>query len=102
MAPLFAHAQRHPAAARAAQTKRDILEIPFVAALLIVDNQVSVLQPDFIEVLSVEPRQAEAVEPIKSGEQSTRCRVYGYRGRRTRLRTWRGLGSGALGHGCSG
>src|ERR1035437_6627939 len=70
MATLFANAQRHPAAAGPAKTEGDVFEVPFVAALLIVDNKVSVLQTDFIEVLSVKSGQAQAVEPIEAGEQT--------------------------------
>src|ERR1700694_5927529 len=69
MAALFAYAQRHAAAAGPAKTEGDVLEIPFVAALLIVDDHVSVLQPDFVEVLSVKSGQAQAVEPIEAGQK---------------------------------
>src|ERR1019366_6108081 len=69
-ATLFANAQRPPATARPAKTEGDVLEIPFVAALLIVDNKVSVLQTDFIEILSVKPGQAQAVEPIEARKQT--------------------------------
>ena len=87
MATFFAYLQRHPAAARPAKTEADILEIPFVAALLIVDNQISVLQADFIEVLSVEPGQAQAVEPVEPGKQAT-GRIAAPESR------WRGTGLG--------
>ena len=94
MATFFAYLQRHPAAARPAKTEADILEIPFVAALLIVDDQISVLQADFIEVLSVEPGQAQAVEPVEPGKQATgRIAAPGSRWRGTGLggaRRWRG------------
>jgi hypothetical protein len=70
MAALFAHAQRHPAAAGPAKAERDVVEIPFVAALLIVDDKVSVLQTDLVEVLPVKSGQAQAIEPIEAGKQS--------------------------------
>src|SRR5437879_9595956 len=86
MATLFAYAQRHAAAAGPAKTEGDVLEIPFVAALLIVDDQVSVLQTNFIEVLSVESGQAQAVEPIEAGKQSAgRIAIIGDRCCRSRL-----------------
>src|SRR5438445_578487 len=44
MCALFAETERHAAAAGPAQTKADVVKGPFVAALLIVDNQVAVLQ----------------------------------------------------------
>ena len=72
---LFADAERHAAAARPAKAEADILEVPFVAALLIVDDQVAVLQTDLVEVLAVEPGQAQAVEPVEPGEQSVLRRV---------------------------
>src|ERR1700753_3683652 len=59
--PLLADGQRHAAAARPAQADGDVVEIPFVAALLVVDDQLAVLQTDFVEVLSVEPGEAQAV-----------------------------------------
>jgi len=59
-----------PAAARPSKAEGDVLEIPFVAALLVVNDKVSVLQTDFVEVLSVKAGQAQAVEPIKAGKQS--------------------------------
>ena len=94
MAAFFAYLQRHPAATRPAKTEADVLEIPFVAALLIVDDQISVLQADFIEVLSVEPGQAQAVEPVEPGKQATgRIAAPGSRWRGTGLggaRQWRG------------
>src|ERR1700681_5084726 len=94
MAALFAYAQRHAAAAGPAKTEGDVLEIPFVAALLVVDDQVSVLQTDFIEVLSVQAGQAQAVEPIEPGKQSARrIAAKGSRWCRTGLRgarRWRG------------
>src|SRR5467141_3013982 len=90
MAALFAYTQRPPAAARPAKSEGDIFEIPFVAALLIVDDQVSVLQADFIEVLSVEPGQAQAVEPVEPGKQAAgRIAIPGNR--------WRGTGLGGAG-----
>ena len=70
VASLFADAQRHPAAVRPAKTERNVFEIPFVAALLVVDDQASVLQTDLIEILSIQSGQAEAVEPIEAGKQS--------------------------------
>ena len=92
--------QRHPAAARPAKTEADVLEIPFVAALLIVDDQVSVLQADFIEVLSVEPGQAQAVEPVEPGKQSAgRIAATGSRWRGSGLggaRRWRGRPAASL------
>ena len=93
MATFFAYLQRHPAAARPAKTEADILEIPFVAALLIINDQVSVLQTDFVEVLSIEPGQAQAVEPVEPGKQSAgRVAAPGSR--------WRGTGlAGARGRG---
>jgi hypothetical protein len=107
MAAFFADLQRHPAATRPAKTEADILEIPFVAALLIVDDQISVLQPDFVEVLSVEPGQAQAVEPVEPGKQSAgRIAAPGSRWRGTgrgSARQWRGSRRrhrrGALGQG---
>jgi len=74
MPAFFADAQRHPSGARPAQAEADILERPFVAALLIVDDQDAVLQADFVEVLSVEPGEAQAVQPIETGQQSARGR----------------------------
>ena len=70
MAALFADAERHPAAARPPEAEGDVLEIPFVAALLIVDGQDSVLQTNFIEVLAIKAGQAQAVEPVEAGKQS--------------------------------
>src|SRR5260370_9688013 len=72
MASFTSYARRHPAATRPAKTQGDVVELPFVAALLVVDNQVAVLQTDFIEILSVQSGQAQAVEPIETGEQSAR------------------------------
>ena len=43
-------------------------------ALLIVDDQIAVLQADLVEVLAVETGQAEAVEPVETGEQPAGCR----------------------------
>ena len=80
MAALLADAQRHAAAARPAKTQGDVLEIPFVAALLIVDDQPSVFQTDLVEVLSVESGQAEAVEPVEAGKQSALRAIGGGRG----------------------
>src|SRR3954463_5612178 len=67
---VFTKAQGHSAAARPAQAEADIFKRPFVAALLIVDDKVAVLQTDFVEVLSIKAAQAEAVEPIEAGQQS--------------------------------
>ena len=77
-AALLAETERHPAAARPAQAEADILERPFVAALLVVDDEVAVLQADLVEVLPVEPGQAQAVEPVEAGEQ-TALRAIGSR-----------------------
>ena len=79
VAALLAHAQRHTAAARPAQTEADVFEIPFVAALLIVDDEIAVLQTDFVEVLSVKSGQAQTVEPVEAGKQSA-LRILGGRG----------------------
>src|SRR5471032_588317 len=70
MRPFLTDAERHASRARPTQAEADVLEGPFVAALLIVDDQDAVLQADFIEVLSVKTGQAEAVEPIEAGQQS--------------------------------
>ena len=43
---------------------------PLVAALLVVDDQIAVLQADLVEILAVETGQAQAVEPVEAGEQS--------------------------------
>ena len=69
-AALFTDGQRNSAATGATETEGDVLEIPFVTALLIVNDQVTVFQTDFIEVLPIEAGQAQAVEPIKAGKQS--------------------------------
>src|ERR1700742_4626228 len=112
MVALFTDTERHAAAAWPTKAERNVFEIPLVAALLIVNDQVSVLQADFVEVLSVEAGQAQAVEPIKTGKQSARritairrCRgrggLSGRRRRRSRTRRrfgrrpvlrWRGAG----------
>ena len=81
-AALFAETERYPAAARPAQAEADILERPFVAALLVVDNEVAVLQADLVEVLPVEPGQAQAVEPVEAGEQSALPAIGSRRGGR--------------------
>ena len=70
MSALFAETQGHPAGAWPPQAEADVIERPFVAALLIVNDQIAVLQTDFVEVLSVETRQAQAVEPIEARQQS--------------------------------
>src|SRR5262249_46663938 len=80
------------AAARPSQAETDILKIPFVAALLIVDDQVAVLQSDLIEILTVEPGQAQTVEPVEAGEQSARGRIRCSCGRRGRRRGYRRCG----------
>ena len=67
---LLADAQRDAAVARTAQAERDVLEGPAIAALLVVDDQIAVLQTDLVEVLAVEPGQAQAVEPVEAGEQA--------------------------------
>src|SRR4029077_2236998 len=95
MRALFAQAQRDAAAARPAQAQADILEIPFIAALLIVDDQVAVLQADLVEILPIEAGQAQAVEPIEAGEQSVLCTAVRRRSRlvrrvrRSGARRWR-------------
>ena len=61
-----------PPPLRPAKAEADVFEIPFVAALLIVDDEVAVLQTDFVEVLPVKPGQAQAVEPVEAGKQSVR------------------------------
>ena len=89
----FTDAQRHPAGARPPKTESDVFEIPFVAALLIVNDKVSVLQTDFVEVLSVQSGQAQTVEPIEAGKQAalgaigTRWRSGGW-GRRRNCAGW--------------
>ncbi len=70
MGALLAETERHPACARPPQAEADVIERPFVAALLIVDDQIAILQADFVEVLSVETGQAQAVEPVETGQQS--------------------------------
>src|SRR6476659_3903570 len=102
MTALFTHTQRHPAAARPAKAQGNVFEIPFVAALLIVDDQVAVLQTDFVEVLAVEPGQAQAVEPIEAGEQSAGLTVIRGLGRRARCGALRWRGSRAPKSGCGG
>src|SRR6202008_360689 len=72
VAALFADAQCDPAAARSAQAEADVLKIPFVAALLVLDDEPSVLQADLIEILAVEPGEAEAIEPLKPRKQPPR------------------------------
>ena len=76
----FAEAQRDTAIARAAQAEADIVEGPFVAALLVVDDEIAVLQADLDEVLSVEAGEAEAVEPVEAGEDPALGGVSGRRG----------------------
>src|SRR3954453_21270347 len=78
MGALFAEAQRHAATAGPPQAEADIFERPFVAALLIVDDEVPVLQADLVEVLAVEPGQAQAVDPVEAGKQSA-LRAFGSR-----------------------
>src|SRR5579859_4097908 len=70
---VLTEAQRHAAAARPAKAEIDVFEFPFVAALLVVDDQIAVLQADLVEVLAVKTGEAEAVEPIETGEHSA-CR----------------------------
>ena len=98
MSALFAETQGHPAGAWPPQAEADVIERPFVAALLIVDDQIAVLQTDFVEVLSVETRQAQAVEPIEARQQSVLRAACGRRGcgglggrrrRRNSSRRWR-------------
>src|SRR6185437_14683950 len=48
MTAIFANAEGNAAATRAAKAEADVFELPFVAALLIVDNEVAVLQTDFV------------------------------------------------------
>ena len=72
MAAIFPDTERNPAAMRAAKAEADVFELPFVATLLIVNNEVAVLQADFVEVLPVQPGQAQAVEPVEAGQQSAR------------------------------
>src|SRR5262249_12578376 len=67
---LFAEADRATTAARAAEAQADIFKRPFVAALLVVDEKVAVLQTDLIEVLSVETGEAETVEPVEPGQNT--------------------------------
>ncbi|MBA7481600.1 hypothetical protein ES707_17074 [subsurface metagenome] len=80
---LFAEAQRDAAAARTPQAQAYVLERPFVAALLVVDDKVAVLQADFVEVLSVETGEAETVEPVEAGENAGLCAVRCGRSRAT-------------------
>ena len=63
---LLAEAERDAATARPAQAERDVLKRPFVAALLVVDDQIAVLQADLVEVLAVETGQAQTVEPVEA------------------------------------
>ena len=72
MAALLAEAQRYATAAGSTKAEGDVLEIPFIAALLIINDQVAVLQTDFVEILPVEPGQAQAVEPVKASQQPAR------------------------------
>src|SRR5665213_4580511 len=80
MAALFANAERYSAGARPAKTKADVLEIPFVAAILVVDDQDPVLQANFVEILAIKSRQAQAVQPVEARQQSA-LRVGNRRGR---------------------
>ena len=72
MAAIFADTQRNAAAIGRRRLRLIFSKLPFVAALLIVDNEVAVLQTDLIEVLPVQPGQAQAVEPVEAGQQSAR------------------------------
>ena len=72
---LLAKAHCNPTAARPAHAEADIFECPFVAALLVVDDEIAVLEADLVEVLPIEASQAEAVEPVEAGQQSVRRRV---------------------------
>src|ERR1700760_69750 len=67
---LLAETERRAAGARSAQAEIYVLKIPFVAALLVVDDKHAVLQADLVEVLSVETGEAETVEPVEAGEQT--------------------------------
>ena len=67
---LLAEPNRDPAAAWPAHAEADIFKRPFVAALLVVDDEIAVLEADLVQVLAVEPGQAEAVEPVEAGQQS--------------------------------
>jgi hypothetical protein len=67
--------QRHAATARPAKAEADIVKGPFVAALLIVNDKIAVLQTDLVEVLSVEAGQAQAVEPVETRKQSVLRRL---------------------------
>src|SRR4029453_1949100 len=86
---VFAEAERHTAGARAAQAQADIFKRPFVAALLVIDQQIAVLQTDLVEVLSVEAGEAETVEPVETSQDSAlgiRCGRGRYAGRGWRYR----------------
>src|SRR6478609_1945321 len=101
MAALFADAQRYAATSWPAQADGDVVEIPFVATLLVVDDQPAVLQADFTEILSAEPGQAQTVEPVEASQHSVghgalirRCRWSAVgRGSGWRRRRWRGRSS---------
>ena len=67
---VLAKAHCNPTAPRPAHAEADIFECPFVAALLVVDDEIAVLEADLVQILSVEAGQTEAIEPVEAGQQS--------------------------------
>src|SRR5581483_2837644 len=67
---VLAEAESHAAAERPAQAEADVLKIPFVAALLLIDDQTAVLQTDLVEILPVEPGEAQAVQPVETRQDT--------------------------------
>jgi hypothetical protein len=75
--------ERHAASLRPGQAQVDILERPLLAAALVVDDQVAVLEPELAQVAAVEAGGAEAVDP---GQERREVRRGDASGRRRRLR----------------
>src|SRR4029078_1941385 len=82
LAGLGTDCQRDAAAGRTGQTQIDVMERPLLAAALVVDDEVAILEAEFAKLV---PVKAGGTDPVDPGEQRTKVGDSTASGRQRRM-----------------